>query len=1104
MADDIARLGLAIDSRPAAEASTALDRLAQTSRKAEDATDGLAAAAEAAGRGLEKAARDSRAARIALDEAAGAARKVEAAAVSMGRAAIAPTMAYVRAIEQANAALRVQDQINRSAGVRGGSDTAARAADIAAYGEALDDLRARFVPLFAAERQHRQTIMEINEAAKVGAISERERAAAIERTTLVYQAQVGQIRQLEGALRAQAMAAKQAAESAVARQTISPNRGADIAAYGAQLDSLRAKFNPLFAAGQEYRKTLQEIDAAAKVGAISERERAAALARTKEAFAQQVTAMSGLARGASLSSFAMMNLGRQIGDIGTMAALGASPFQILASQGEQVYSILREGQGGVGGSLRYIGERLAALVTPARLVVGGLAAIGVAAVAAYASWINAQAEVERSLLGIGRASGATAAQINGIAEAYAGLGRVSTATARQIASSMAATGQISPDLFGDTISVAKNLATTLGVEVPEAAGLMAQALADPSRAVGQLNDRLGAFDAATLRRIQSLDAQNRLSEAQKIIVDRIRSATEGADKATTGWSRILEGISTMISNAWDAVGKAIDDATGRGPLEVQLKQLEAQREAQQKVLDQIRGSFFYSFRAPDAQAALDDLDEKIRKVREELERGAAKAGELRQALASLRLMDAINITLPEINAQKVLNDRAAALRALAGDPDAQRAQDITQEQATLAAQRADEAAKSYLSTQQATTKQMELQNQAITARSPVERANLAYAQRMAELAGSNASESEKREQAQLAYNNALKEGSVALSEQARMRMLTASQAVDQVRLETQLVGATAEQRELAIANLRTEQELIRDAAQNHTAVNQAELDALKQRNAELAHGNQLLREANLISDAAFERRQLGRTSGDQQIASALRSAGMSENLDSDIASVMRLNAEMKDLKDTASSALSGFAQDLMQGVSAAKALSNQLARIADKLIQMAADQLVSAAFGGLLGGGGGGGLGRIDISGGASSIGLFHSGGLVGYEQPSSRVVSHAVFAGAPRFHSGGLALGELPAILQKGEEVLTRDDPRHILNGGRVQRPDVAEFRSGVADMISTTFAPVFNIANGAAQNAAEQRAMMLGLITEWWRSNRRDVVNVVREARAARVKGI
>ncbi|HRP76274.1 MAG TPA: hypothetical protein PLN31_19470, partial [Azoarcus taiwanensis] len=44
-------------------------------------------------------------------------------------------------------------------------------------------------------------------------------------------------------------------------------------------------------------------------------------------------------------------------------------------------------------------------------------------------------------------------------------------------------------------------------------------------------------------------------------------------------------------------------------------------------------------------------------------------------------------------------------------------------------------------------------------------------------------------------------------------------------------------------------------------------------------------------------------------------------------------------------------------------------------------------------------------------------------------------FAGAPRYHTGGIAglrPGEVPAILKKREEVLTEDDPRHRFNGGR------------------------------------------------------------------------
>jgi hypothetical protein len=45
------------------------------------------------------------------------------------------------------------------------------------------------------------------------------------------------------------------------------------------------------------------------------------------------------------------------------------------------------------------------------------------------------------------------------------------------------------------------------------------------------------------------------------------------------------------------------------------------------------------------------------------------------------------------------------------------------------------------------------------------------------------------------------------------------------------------------------------------------------------------------------------------------------------------------------------------------------------------------------------------------------------------------IFDNAPRFHNGripGLKPGELAAVLKDDEEVLTRNNPRHIFNAGR------------------------------------------------------------------------
>src|SRR5690606_4438160 len=112
-----------------------------------------------------------------------------------------------------------------------------------------------------------------------------------------------------------------------------------------------------------------------------------------------------------------------------------------------------------------------------------------------------------------------------------------------------------------------------------------------------------------------------------------------------------------------------------------------------------------------------------------------------------------------------------------------------------------------------------------------------------------------------------------------------------------------------------------------------------------------------------------------------------------------------------------------------------LIRIGEMILQAA---LLRALFGedgnsGLLGGA----LGKI----GSMIVGSFHSGGVIGAPGAGSpRPALAAWFASAPRFHNGGLPglrSDEVPAVLQKGEEVLSKSDPRNVLNGGgAAQRP--------------------------------------------------------------------
>lgn len=79
------------------------------------------------------------------------------------------------------------------------------------------------------------------------------------------------------------------------------------------------------------------------------------------------------------------------------------------------------------------------------------------------------------------------------------------------------------------------------------------------------------------------------------------------------------------------------------------------------------------------------------------------------------------------------------------------------------------------------------------------------------------------------------------------------------------------------------------------------------------------------------------------------------------------------------------------------------------------------------------------------SAGTNHTGGMAG--TGAAKFVNPAVFLNAPRYHTGGIAglkANEVPAILQKNEEVLTRDDPRHRYNQGGAQQVKVEIVKNG------------------------------------------------------------
>jgi hypothetical protein len=102
-------------------------------------------------------------------------------------------------------------------------------------------------------------------------------------------------------------------------------------------------------------------------------------------------------------------------------------------------------------------------------------------------------------------------------------------------------------------------------------------------------------------------------------------------------------------------------------------------------------------------------------------------------------------------------------------------------------------------------------------------------------------------------------------------------------------------------------------------------------------------------------------------------------------------------------------------------------------------KIIQASTGTGMNAGGAGGDSTAGIIGSVVSgmATASHSGGMAGFGVP--RQIHEAYFHNAPRMHSGGMVgidQNEVPAILQRGEEVLAKNDARNAMNGGKTSSP--------------------------------------------------------------------
>lgn len=385
--------------------------------------------------------------------------------------------------------------------------------------------------------------------------------------------------------------------------------------------------------------------------------------------------MKGVAEGAKLSTVQFQILKAAATDAFGSLSAGQSAMTVLTQQAGQVASAI--GEDGVMGLLGGIGNGLKGLVTPATAAMAAIAAVGVAGAYSLSRYRQEELAIELSLTGIGKLSGATAADIRRVGDEAAASGKTSAAAAREVAMALASTGRVKAGDLGDITRLLPGIERVFGVEGPKAAAMLAGIFSDPVKGADQLDDRLGMLDHKTRAYIITLVEQGNRQKAIRTLIEAVSPALEEAAQKTSVWARAWNTVANAADAASTAVGKAVAAPT----LDEKLAATRARRDSARNGPEADYIAELKKAKLTDAQIKAivptyqpntDALDAEVARLEAETE---AQRKLNREKEEALRIRDAskaagklIEVFNGEAEAAEKLANQYTALKGILDDP----------------------------------------------------------------------------------------------------------------------------------------------------------------------------------------------------------------------------------------------------------------------------------------------------------------------------------------------------------------------------------------------------------------------------------------------------
>ena len=321
-----------------------------------------------------------------------------------------------------------------------------------------------------------------------------------------------------------------------------------------------ARADPLIRAQEQYRKALETNARYREAGVGTEAQIAAHLAATTGRYREQVaaiTAASGAAmahvNASKLQRYEMINLGRQLQDVGVSLFSGQSPLTVLVQQGSQIADISVSSGVRMRDMFKQVGGAIGSVITPVNASIAGVVALTAAVAALALQYDKVDVSARRATSGAGARTGTTTGDINAFVDkntpsSLSG-SSLSQKESRALGEGLTKTGDIVISKLNSMSAAVVGFSNQTGQSMDEAVKAFTKMASDPVKAMDELAKAFGAFSQPTRTLVQDMVAAGDKTLAWNAILNELGPTAKGTAGNLTTAEMAVRGLVNALQIA---------------------------------------------------------------------------------------------------------------------------------------------------------------------------------------------------------------------------------------------------------------------------------------------------------------------------------------------------------------------------------------------------------------------------------------------------------------------------------------------------------------------------------------------------------------------------